>query len=219
MMLFHHRPFLILPSFWNASKADAARAELVAIMRDLCYERGEGNDQRALGASRLARRYPATYPLVLEFEQEPVLRAMAAAHLRTQPTVAVDTLASITGPGAASGGGWHVDQHARGFKALMYLDDVGHGNGPFAMLLGYNNTAVTPDPGRLGRRYSDAAVAAAVANGARVHPLYGQRGTVIVFETSSIHRGTPCLHGERHALTNYYSNTPTLCRRAPSWTR
>lgn len=160
----HAQPYIVLQNYWNASKADAARAELVALMRRECHDRGEGGDNRTLGASRLARRHPQRYPHILEFERDPVLIRAATRYLsRNENTpVSVDTLASAVGPGGASGGGWHVDQHARGVKALLYLDDVTERNGPFAMLLGYRHAHVAPLPGRLGRRFGDGAIAKAL---------------------------------------------------------
>ena len=203
-------PYTLIRRYWNASKADAARAELVALMKRECSERAEGGDTRTLGASRLARRRPRRYPLILEFALDPLLRRAAAQHLSLN-NVTVDTLASVTRPGAASGGGWHVDQHERGFKAIMYLDDVDEFNGPFAVLLDYAGATIAPLPGRLGRRFGDAAIARAVHRGARVVPLHAPRGSVILFETSSIHRGLPCARGTRHSITNYYANTPGIC--------
>ena len=210
------RPVIVLQNYWNVSTVDAARVEMQALMLE-CHDRGEGGDNRTLGASRLARLHPERYPHILKFERDPILRRTAAHHLRLE-RVSVDVLASTTGTGAASGGGWHKDQQARGFKALMYLDDVDASNGPFAMLLDYRDAMVQPLPGRLGRRYSDAAIVAAIKGGARVRTFHAPRGTVILFETSNIHRGTPCERGVRHTLTNYYENTPNACSRtvAPS---
>ena len=210
MLVASTRPFHVLKGYWNASKVDAARVQLLALMHD-CHERGEGGDRRTLGASRLARLAPEKYSLVLEFERDPMLRRIAEHHLGTS-RASVDTLAAVATPGSASGGGWHKDQHARGFKALMYLDDVVSTNGPFSMLINYNDSAVLPLPGRLGRRYTDDAIARAVKGGATVHSFYASQGTVIVFETSNIHRGAPCSKGSRHSFTNYYENTPNVCR-------
>ena len=207
-------PYTIVHGYWNASVAAAARAEVQELLR-LCHERGEGGDNRTLGASRLARQWPDRFPLVLSFERDPVLRQRAAAQLH-RPSVTVDTLASVTGPGAASGGGWHKDNLTPGVKALVYLDAVTPHNGPFTMLLGYDDRRVAALPGRGGRRYAEAAVARAVAEGARAQPLLAPAGTVIVFETSSIHRGAPATAGVRHALTNYYENTPNRCPLRPA---
>ena len=45
-------PYTLIRRYWNASKADAARAELVALMKRECSERAEGGDTRTLGASQ-----------------------------------------------------------------------------------------------------------------------------------------------------------------------
>ncbi len=36
--------------------------------------------------------------------------------------------------------------------------------------------------------------------------IYGSKGTAIIVNTTGIHRGTPALKGERHALTIYFNN-------------
>ena len=66
-----------------------------------------------------------------------------------------------------------------------------------------------------GTRYDNTAVDEQVRRGARVQELHGPAGTVIVFETSSVHRGMPCLEGSRVAITNYYGNRLRPCGAPP----
>ena len=67
--------------------------------------------------------------------------------------------------------------------------------------------------------YQDASGSASperqVGLGARVRRILGPAGTAILFEISSVHRGTPCGVGrDRLSLTTYYHNPLPGCRAA-----
>ena len=205
-------PFLVLPSFWSREQAAAARQQVVDAQA-LCHDVGEGGDTRTMGISDWARRHPDRFPLITAFETDPLLRSMAARHLG-KSRVAVTTLAGATAAGQASGGGWHKDSKHRGFKALIYLDDVREeATGPFAMLLNYTDSMLRSNADRRNTRYDAEDVQRhAQQYAARVEPIYGPAGTVVVFETSSVHRGMPCTTGGgRVTLTNYYENSLRVC--------
>ena len=104
----------------------------------------------------------------------------------------------------------------KGIKAMMYLDDVDASNGPFAMLLGYQDRQLVWAPDVVSgvrRRLNQSEVNRAVSSGSRVENLYARMGSVIIFEISNAHRGMPCKSGERVSLTNYYkvSKASTTC--------
>lgn len=210
-------PYVLLHGYWNRSKAAAARAEAVAALSE-CSETGEGHDRRRLGAT-------AAFPLIKRFEDDAYLLQIARHHLakvvakpKAGHSVNVKAQAGLTRAGEASGGGWHKDTISRGIKALLYLDDVHAANGPFAMLLDYedgrlewNRDAVSG----VRRRLNESVVARATRGGqAHVRELHASMGTVVVFEISSAHRGKPCHGGERASLTNYYKvgKASTSCR-------
>jgi len=204
-------PFLLLPGYWSPAKADATREQLRRLMLQ-CNTTGEGQDARTMGAGRIARRHPDKYHLLVEFEEDSRLRAWAASHLERN-SVTTSLLLGHVHAGQASGGGWHKDALKRGFKSMMYLEDVDERNGPFSMLLDYNESRLQPQHRLDGRqtRFNDSTIAREVALGARVHELYAPRGSVVVFETSSVHRGQPCKSGTRSSLTTYYQNTLRAC--------
>ena len=206
-------PFVVVPRFWNASRAAAARVEVRRALTD-CHEINEdGGDRRRLGLDA----QPHNFPLAADFGADPYLRAVAKAFLQPA-SFNTKVQAGLTRPGESSGGGWHRDTRARGIKALLYLDDVGPRDGPFAMLLGYDERTLqhAPDPLGKGRvtRYNDSAIAEQVRrHGATVQPVHAEAGALILFEISSVHRGTPCERGERAVLTNYYKvrRASTVC--------
>ena len=208
------KPFLLLPGYWSRARALVARAQVLDAM-SLCHNRGEGGDNRTMGVEQVAA--PSRFGLIHAFNQDRHLLHLVRKNFLGRRTnldngvaddAHVKTLAGSTAPGQASGGGWHKDALNTGFKALIYLDDVFDiRQGPFAMLINYTDATLKPKAddsrGRL-TRFSDASVQAQLQAGARVHPIFGAAGTVVVFETSSVHRGMPSISRGRVTLTNYY---------------
>jgi hypothetical protein len=109
-----------------------------------------------------------------------------------------------------SGGGWHRDSiNRRQLKFIVYLSDVGSVNGNFQYMpkshrvwdkLGQNRFL---KKGLSEYRYSQENIDTLVKNGNRVDELTGSQGTLIVADTSGIHRGKPIVEGVRYAMTNY----------------
>ena len=207
-------PYLILPQYWTREQAVTARGQVLEAM-SRCHDIGEGGDNRTMGISTTTENDASRFDLIQQFRSDAHLHEIAAAHLHMPlHAVHVKTLAGSTAPGQSSGGGWHKDDLRRGFKALIYLDDViDVAVGPFAMLLNYSDASLkhAPDPRGRKTRFTEQAVQKQVMRGARVQPILGAAGTVVIFETSSVHRGMPALTSGRVALTNYYHNNLATC--------
>ena len=108
-----------------------------------------------------------------------------------------------------SGGGWHRDQnYANGFKVLLYLNDVGIGNGPFEFLEGSQSVGCHL---RLTDRidqyqFADSVVEEAISKyGFKRTVMTCKKGSAVFFNTNGIHRGMPIMSGRRYAITNYYN--------------
>lgn len=108
-----------------------------------------------------------------------------------------------------SGQGWHKDSYAKQFKSILYLSDVKTGNGPFQLI------EKTKDPmfdfqlfykyekSLKNTRFSEKEVKSISKNKKKIINVYGKKGTLILVDTSLIHRGMPIKKGKRYALTNY----------------
>jgi len=111
-----------------------------------------------------------------------------------------------------SGQGWHRDGNQMQFKALIYLSDVELKDGPFQIirvshklrnilkhinLMGYNGVTT---------RFTLQQIKKVINYKPDEHKvLTGKAGTVVFFDSSAIHTGSPLTEGgERYALTNYY---------------
>ena len=107
-----------------------------------------------------------------------------------------------------SGGGWHKDAYYPQFKSILYLNDVHTKNGPFQLLIKSNKIVKSILISlRLKKGYPDTRFSEQdlkVLCNEKIKTLTGKAGTLILFDGSLIHRGTPILEGKRYALTNYY---------------
>ena len=107
-----------------------------------------------------------------------------------------------------SGGGWHRDDFNFQFKAILYLNDVSTDNGPFQLIENSNGLFniikdwVTARFNIKSTRINDANVA--LLDKDRLKTITGKAGTLILVDTSLIHRGKPLISGLRYAITNYY---------------
>jgi len=107
-----------------------------------------------------------------------------------------------------SGSGWHRDDINFQFKAIMYLSDVTDENGPFQLIKNSNKFFNIIEDSKklkldmLNTRIDDKSIS--LLDQSRVETITGKAGTLILVDTSLIHRGKPLVNGYRYALTNYY---------------
>ncbi len=111
----------------------------------------------------------------------------------------------------SSGNGWHRDSFFSQYKAMIYLTDVNEQSGPFELLPGSHNLrSVITGIEKVGLGYMQDRISdKQVANlenilGISRETLTGLAGTLVIFNSSTIHRGRPIERGERLTLTNYY---------------
>ncbi len=111
-----------------------------------------------------------------------------------------------------SGGGWHRDTiYGKQFKAIVYLTDVSEKNGPFQYIKATHQASSKLEGvskfnlGAFQNRISQKEVDTILNSGEYELVTYtAQKGTIILTDTTGIHRGAPLREGCRYALTNYY---------------
>ena len=163
-------------------------------------------DQRIFGAEDLSKN-------ISKFANHSMLEKLANAYNAT-PTTNGFTLAGkieTTGHEYGSGGSWHRDSYFRQFKSLLYLTDVNKENGPFEVILGSHdrkNISVdskSADLASMQCTFNQKTVEKILNDDPeRLKTLTAKAGTVVLVDTSTIHRGSPLKNGIRYALTNYY---------------
>jgi len=110
-----------------------------------------------------------------------------------------------------SGMGWHRDGFYKSFKCMLYLSNVDIGSGQFQLIKNSNSfKQIVKDSNKYKidfrkDRLDDAVKKILNSEPSRLISLTGSPGTLIIFDTSLIHRGSPIEEGKkRYALTNYY---------------
>ncbi len=114
-----------------------------------------------------------------------------------------------------SGGGWHRDMiYGRQLKSIGYFSDVTLDQGPFQFLEQSHKassileTIAQCNIGAFQNRFSQEDVNK-ISQLRGYHPttFTGEAGTLLIVDTTSIHRGMPIQSGTRYALTNYWFET------------
>ena len=113
-----------------------------------------------------------------------------------------------------SGGGWHRDSPTRHqFKAILYLTDVTDKTGPFQIIPRSNRKRfILRDAFKLNEaakyRFTEEEIKE-ITNFKEyeVKNITGKRGSLLLVDTKSYHRGMPIMDGERIAATIYFFNS------------
>lgn len=103
-----------------------------------------------------------------------------------------------------SGGGWHRDNlNKRQLKFMIYLNDVDENGGAFEYIPESHKVSSKFFTNSFNNnfRYNSDDISKLYPN--KSIKLSGKAGTLIAFDSSGIHRGSPILKGKRYALTQY----------------
>jgi hypothetical protein len=116
-------------------------------------------------------------------------------------------------------GRWHIDSFRTQYKIFLFLVDVDESTGPFELVPGTHAASFKRRMAATGayfrpsdfftgkRAYAqlpDARVERLLDAGYRPHANVCKAGTVVIADTSAIHRARPCFEGARYALTTYF---------------
>lgn len=106
---------------------------------------------------------------------------------------------------------YHVDSFSRQFKAMMYLDDVDLGNGPFSYIAGshkfrrrYFKKQLQSTSGQKPNVFDKAEISDILD---REVAVCAQAGSLLLMDVTCIHRGTPQTEHSRSVLMNYIMPT------------
>ncbi len=214
--------YLVIPGYKSIEWCESTRAELRAALADPRKTSRHEEDVRVFGIEHLS-------PHAAQFGSDPKLLRAASEYARSQEALAfcmANCVSYRDGIALGSGGEWHRDGYRRQMKAMIYLTDVDPADGPFSviershragqilrdsLMLGaaLKRRLVT---GLMGTRLKDAGARLERQIPGRARVIAGRAGTLILFDTSTIHAGSPPRPGgkERLALTNYYTDAKSL---------
>ncbi len=130
-----------------------------------------------------------------------------------------------------SGGGWHRDSDLEQFKVMVYLNDVEETNGPFLFLQNsdmfdldrrsydQNLSILSKIYIMLGKlkknppRYTDFTVQNYLKKtNTKPIEVVGKAGTIVLFNSTYLHRGKNIENGTRYTFTNYMFKSNYLSR-------
>ncbi|MCB9409884.1 phytanoyl-CoA dioxygenase family protein [Mycolicibacterium sp.] len=198
----------VVPNFYSPSICEELRRAVLDTAErypDAVHAASNGADRRIFGAERATAGINA-------FAEEPRLLNTARVVLGADAANALTLAATISymDGNLGSGEGWHRDSFFNQFKAIVYLTDVTEENGPFEYIIrSHLLRQKLSDSRRYGiplhTRLDDSAVRNVIAAEPDRHRiLTAPMGTLILADTTGIHRGMPLKRGQRFALTNYY---------------
>lgn len=196
----------VLPEFLSAAECERIRAQFDQLLVECADRIQHGEAEGASGDYRLWRiesRIPELAPVA----RHPMIHAVASAHVR-KPVVThaimMNKVEYRADKATNSGGGWHRDMVKPMVKALIYLNEVGPGNGPFTLIPRSRGTALRSRDGAKATRFADETVDEFVRErGIAPVEFTGPPGMCIIADTSNIHRGKIIAAGVRYCATNY----------------
>ena len=203
-----YKGYYIIKDYWSKEKCISAIKEINRIINAYPNYVNSKNksDSRLFGAENLSQ-------VINSFAKDDFLLSIANEYNRRKTslgfTLAAKMPASKNNKG--SGEGWHRDGFFRQFKTLLYLSDVGKNNGPFELIKNshkFENLIEDIKKGKLGYlqyRLTNSEIKKILVNQTnRKKTIIGNMGTLILVDTSNLHRGSPIKDDIRYALTNYY---------------
>lgn len=118
-------------------------------------------------------------------------------------------------------GRWHLDSLRKQYKLFCFLTDTKNTTGPLEIIprthkVSFKISALIKgkylshsDIGKSSRKYQqldDAWVDSEMMKGEGSHPILCKAGSLVLVNTSAIHRARPCIEGSRYALCAYYDH-------------
>ena len=199
----------IIPNYLSTADVNSLRLSLLNAFQTSSHLVTEDCDQRIYGLDSLIDLPAAINPSELNLLASSVYSENSRCAFSLAGILRHD--ASLTHE-ASSGGGWHRDSFLPQFKSMIYLSDVHSGNGEFHYITGSHtlSSKIHLSHALQHSLYQDRFSASEIEDhflsksSARLVKCCAPAGTLIIFDSSAIHRGSPISSGSRISITNYY---------------
>lgn len=114
---------------------------------------------------------------------------------------------------------WHIDSFATQYKIFLFLSDTTELSGPFEFIQNthrklfkfkmlcqgsYFKFSQLKNDKRSYQHLREELIEKLIASGYCPKPILCKAGTLLIVNTSSIHRARPCIQDQRYALTSYF---------------
>ena len=198
--------FVIIPDFFDANLCKSCIDDMNSMFENHPEFLQKNEDLRIFGAEELSEN-------IKKFSNQELLNNLANAY-NGVPTVCGFTLAGKINDSSqeyGSGGPWHRDSYFRQFKSMIYLNDVDEKNGPFQLITDSHIPKIKIVDKKkfkldeMQSLFNQNIVDKILDDDPdRLKTITGKAGTLLLLDTSIIHRGMPVKSGTRYALTNYF---------------
>lgn len=200
--------YYVYEDFYDAETCNHLVEEIDNILKkegDNLWKDKEQADFRVFGAERTGGE-------LRNYARDEEINLLSRAYLNTKTTMLTSMANRIVAKqgNKGSGGGWHRDTNfIQQFKSIVYLVDVDE-NGPFQYLKGthkkhtlftFSKYGIQFDQNRIDQKNVDAILN---DDSASLVEFKAKAGTLLLVDTSGIHRGKPLDTGTRYAITNYF---------------
>jgi len=199
-----NKGFCVVDDFYSKALCDKISEEIdnmILSHRSKVWVDQFESDHRLYAADRKSG-------LVSNFFNDKFLRKVSSGYMGSD-LVGFTLAARLTAKpeNLGSGGGWHRDALKRQIKSIIYLTDVDIKSGPFEYFEGSHRHGEKLQNFILNElkhhtRYSENEISKFKERG--LETITAKAGTLILVDTSGIHRGRPIDEGSRYALTNYF---------------
>lgn len=202
--------YAVLPEYYDADWCKVCREAVDETITKHPEYVQVREDERLFGSQNICKE-------LKEFHDDARLQKIADAYVGEKSVVSVsmaNRLGRVPGAKLGSGGDWHRDRMVRQIKSIVYLDDVGPNDGPFQYIEGSNtynaenfrkDSKITGLPNPATRFTSESINKLLEKQPERLVSFTAKKGTVILTDTSGLHRGCPLGEGgKRYAVFNYY---------------
>lgn len=202
--------FIVLEDYYTSEQCNNMRAEVDRLHNT--YNEKIWNDQlkadkRLFGGDRKSA-------LIGEFYNDSFINQIRNYYYKTTDVFGCTLAARIDAvkENLGSGGGWHRDSiYGVQLKSILYLTDVSEKNGPFeylshthsqsAKLAAINKCGVKANQNRLN---PDIVAQLLKEDDYNLITFTAKKGTLLLVDTTGVHRGRPIEEDCRYALTNYW---------------
>lgn len=210
MKTFHKNGFVVIPNYWPEEKCSTLVKELDALFSVASICNVLNDDIRIYDTQNHSK---IAYTFFSDEQLKQISKLATGLNLKNYGSMAnrVDPRKSHLG----SGGDWHRDSNYSQFKTLIYLTEVSEvDDGAFQIIRKTNGVLCVLRSNLKVRkkltetRWTNSEIEKRGSK-YKISTVTGKAGSLVIFDTSNLHRGAPNRNKSRYALTNYYYSNLT----------
>lgn len=212
--LLNERGYVVLQDYFSVEQCEAIRNEIDRVLEEkaaFVQTDKYDADHRLFGGNNASELIDTL------FWSDKLITSVRDCYYEHKDIVGCTLAARIDArdKNLGSGGGWHRDLiYGKQLKAIAYCSDVEMKHGPFQFLTNSHKKSVILetiaklDFDAYHNRFTEEEILAIQKLGDyETLTFTGKAGTLLLVDTTSIHRGMPIKKGSRYALTNYWFET------------